>query len=65
MKSFGKTFRKLPFTEEEWKEIKRYQKVPLHKKLAMLDRMRSFMFELWKSNPAMYRQSQKFRRGEI
>jgi len=60
-----RALRKIPFTEEEWKEYKNYQKVPLHVKLAMLDRWRSLMFQIWKENPTIYRQHKKFRRGEI
>lgn len=60
-----KEFRKIPLTEEEWKEIKKYRRIPVHQKLAMLDRMRSFMFEIWKSNPDIYQQHEKFRRGEM
>ncbi|GEM_PF-5109789 len=54
-----------PLSPEEWKQIEEYQKVPFQKKLAMLDRMRIFMFQLWQENPKAYRAAQKFRRGEI
>lgn len=55
----------LPLSQEEWKQIEEYQKIPFKQKLAMLDRMRSFMFKLWQENPETYKAAQKFRRGEI
>lgn len=57
--------RNLPLTKEERVEARRYRKIPLNQKLAWLDRMRAFTFELWKHNPSIYRAHQKFRRGEI
>ncbi len=56
---------KLPLTKEEWREVRRYRRVPLHRKLEMLDRMRSLMFEIWKSNPKIAKIQEKFRRGKI
>lgn len=53
---------KLPFTEQEWKEIKRYRKIPFKRKLEMLDNYRSFIFQIWRENPSVYRASQKTRR---
>lgn len=52
-----------PLSKEEWKQIAEYRKVPFRKKLALLDRMRVFMFRLWQENPQAYRAAQKFRRG--
>lgn len=49
----------LPLEEEEWRQIKRYEHVPLKKKLELLDRMREFMFALWKENPSMRRNHEK------
>ena len=46
---------KIPLSDEEWKATRRYQRVPLHQKLALLDRMRSFMFALWKETPSLRR----------
>ncbi len=54
-----------PLSAEEWEQIEAYQKISFEQKLAMLDRMRSFMFKLWKENPETYEAAQKFRRGEI
>lgn len=54
-----------PLSKEEWDQIREYRKVPFQKKLAMLDRMRIFMFQLWKENPEAWRAAEKFRRGGI
>ena len=57
--------RTLPLSKEEKEHARKYLRVPLNQKLAWLDRMRSFQYDIWKSNPSIYRQHEKFRRGEI
>ncbi|MDO8644573.1 MAG: hypothetical protein Q7S00_06385 [bacterium] len=56
---------KTPLTHEEWKEVQRYQRVPLAKKLALLDKLRSFLFEVWSLNPSIHKQLKRFRRGTL
>lgn len=46
---------KIPLSGEELKAARRYQRLPLHQKLALLDRMRSLMFDLWKENRSLRR----------
>lgn len=50
---------KIPLSSEELKAARRYQRLPLHQKLALLDRMRSLMFDLWKENPSIRRNHEK------
>jgi len=60
-----KTFIDIPkirLSEDELKASRRYRRLPLRQKLAMLDRMRSFMFELWKSNPSLRRDYERNRK---
>ncbi len=60
MGRFFKKFEKVPLTDEEWREVKMYQRLPFDQKLALLDRHRSFIFEVWKQNPRLYRTYLKF-----
>ncbi|MBI2083960.1 MAG: hypothetical protein HYT76_10440 [Deltaproteobacteria bacterium] len=59
MKKDFLTIPKIPFSDDEWKASRRYLRLPLQKKLALLDRMRSLMFDLWKENPSIRRDYEK------
>lgn len=53
---------KIPLTDEEYRASRKYQRLPLKEKLALLDRMRFFMFQLWKENPSIRRDYERCRK---
>lgn len=62
MDRFFKQFEKMPLTDEEWMGVKKYRRLPFSQKLELLDRVRLFMFEVWKKNPLLFKAYQKSKR---